>query len=129
MEGIGIRKVQNRRVCFTEQLKRSICEEYLDGVSSKEELRKKYGIRGKSGILKWLRHYGYVESINRSVFMSARDDSSEDKQGLLARIKELEKKLEHSQLESDGWRKMIEIAEREYKIEIRKKSDTKQSRR
>jgi Tfp pilus assembly protein FimT len=43
-----------------------------------------------------------------------------------SRIGELEKQLELARLEAAAYRKMIEIAEDELKIEIRKKSDTKQ---
>ena len=38
----------------------------------------------------------------------------------------LEKQLEMALLQAAAYRKMIEIAEKELKIEIRKKSDTKQ---
>ena len=43
-----------------------------------------------------------------------------------SRIRELEKQLEMARLEAAAYRKMIEIAEDELKIEIRKKSDTTQ---
>jgi transposase len=46
-------------------------------------------------------------------------------QDLLKRIKELEKQLETSQLKAEGYEIMIEIAEKELNIPIRKKSDTK----
>ncbi|OYZ29813.1 MAG: hypothetical protein B7Y24_14455 [Sphingobacteriales bacterium 16-39-50] len=50
-------------------------------------------------------------------------DSSEAT--LLARIKQLERQLEDEQLRSEAYNKMIDIAERELNIPIRKKSNTK----
>jgi transposase len=47
---------------------------------------------------------------------------------LLSRIKELEKQLDQAQLRAVGFETMIEIAEKELRIEIRKKSVTKQSK-
>ena len=44
---------------------------------------------------------------------------------LLARIKELERQLEDEQLRSDAFNRMIDIAEKELQIPIRKKSNTK----
>jgi hypothetical protein len=41
------------------------------------------------------------------------------------RIKELERLLEDEQLRSEAYRRMIEIAEKDLNIPIRKKSDTK----
>lgn len=41
------------------------------------------------------------------------------------RIKELERQLEDEQLRSEMYKRMIEIAERDLNIPIRKKSDTK----
>jgi hypothetical protein len=46
---------------------------------------------------------------------------------LLKRIMELERALEDAQLRAEGYRKMIELAEKELKIPIKKKWSTKQS--
>jgi cell division septum initiation protein DivIVA len=42
------------------------------------------------------------------------------------RIKELEKQLEHAQMKNVALNTMIDIAEQEYKLEVRKKSGPKQ---
>jgi transposase len=44
---------------------------------------------------------------------------------LQKKIKELEEKLLDSQLKEEAYRRMIDIAEKELKVSIRKKSDTK----
>lgn len=48
---------------------------------------------------------------------------------LKERIKQLEKALLNSELRATAYETMIEIAEKELKINIRKKSNTKQSPR
>ena len=45
------------------------------------------------------------------------------------RIKELERQLEDEQIRSFGYSKMIDIAEDQLNISIRKKPDTKQSKK
>jgi cell division septum initiation protein DivIVA len=56
------------------------------------------------------------------------DYKKSDKEALIKRIKELERKLEDEQIRSEGLSKMIDIAEEQLKITIRKKSSTKQSK-
>ena len=56
--------------------------------------------------------------------MSAKERT--DIKALEKRIKELEKQLELSQMKNVGLNTMIDIAEQDYKLEIRKKSGPKQ---
>ena len=49
-----------------------------------------------------------------------------DNKALEKRIKELEKQLELAQMKNVGLNTMIDIAEQDYKLEIRKKSGPKQ---
>ena len=57
------------------------------------------------------------------------DYKKSNKEELIKRLKELERRLEDEQLRAEGYSKMIDIAEDQLKITIRKKSDTKQSTR
>ena len=56
--------------------------------------------------------------------MSSKERS--DNKSLEKRIKELEKQLELAQMKNVGLNTMIDIAEQDYKLEIRKKSGPKQ---
>lgn len=94
---------------------------------------------GRSGedhgqILYWMRQLGYVaERINTKpvalVSMSKKKRSTGSQPGseeaLQARIKQLERQLQDSQLTAEAYRRMIQIAEKELKIDIQKKSNTK----
>lgn len=57
------------------------------------------------------------------------DYSQLSKEELVKRLKLLNKQLEDEQIRSEGYSKMIDIAEEELQISIRKKSDAKQSKK
>jgi hypothetical protein len=56
------------------------------------------------------------------------DYKKSDKDALIRRIMELERQLKDEHIRSEGLSKMIDIAEEQLKVTIRKKSSTKQSR-
>lgn len=115
-----------------------LIQEYLTGNYTKRELWKKYTGQPKEHgqILRWMEEYGYLSSRktingkNRSVInplalvlMNKEEDLNPEE--LQKRIKELEKQLESALLKAEGYELMIQIAEKELKIPIRKKPDTK----
>lgn len=113
----------------------SMIKEYLTGQYTKVELWKKYtGQDNEHGkILDWMRKFGYI-SDNRKLSsakapyptpLTVNQSNADDPITLQRRIKELEKQLENAQLKAEGFDLMIEIAEKELKIPIRKKSGTK----
>jgi transposase-like protein len=112
------------RKFYSDSLKREIIREVKTGFLSKIEARRKYDIPGSSTIIGWIRKFDGKRSNNRQIM----DYKQSDKEALIKRIKELERKLEDEQIRSEGLSKMIDIAEDQLKISIRKKSATKQSR-
>ncbi len=111
--------------CYPDSLKREIIREVESGLLSKTEARRKYNIRGSSTIINWMRKFDGKPSEYRSIM----DYNKSDKDALIKRIRELERKLEDEQIRSEGLSRMIDIAEEQLKISIRKKSTTKQSKR
>jgi transposase-like protein len=109
---------------YSELLKIKVVQEVRLGLITKEEASRRYGIKGHSTVLKWVRKF---EAQNISI-NSIMPKSTESKEDLLKRIKELEQQLETEKLRSVGYSKIIDIAEEELKISIRKKSVTKQSK-
>ena len=120
---------KEERVYFSDVLKHQIVQEVLAGKMGKEEARRRHGIRGKSAILKWMRKFGYVPDIESITLKKKSQELSDDPKELKGRIEELEKALEEAKLKSEFYSTMIDIAEKEFKIPIRKKSVTKQSRK
>ena len=115
---------------YSTVIKQQIVEEVLGGVLSKEQARSKYGIRGKSSILTWMRKFGVAGCTEiPSSFEAMKEEEKTNKSALEKRVKELERALEDAQLKAEGYSRMIDIAERELKISIRKKPFTKQSKK
>lgn len=108
---------------FSEVFKRHVTKEFEQGLFTKAELRRRYNIRGHACIDKWLKKYGkftYQDKLTRGRPM--KDPQSQ-------RIRELEAQLAKKEQELLVFKKFIEIAERELKIEIVKKSGSKQSKK
>ena len=110
-------------------------KEFLTGQYTKVELWKKYTGQDKEHgqILDWMRKLSYLSMERTPKFVKYAPlkqhplplSDTDDPIALQRRIKELEKQVENAQLKAEGYELMIEIAEKELNIPIRKKSDTK----
>jgi predicted RND superfamily exporter protein len=67
----------------------------------------------------------YSDQLHLSLSLMTSKERADNK-ALEKRIKELEKQLELAQMKNVGLNTMIDIAEQDYKLEIRKKSGPKQ---
>jgi transposase-like protein len=105
---------------YSIEFKQMVCEHYLRGNKTKEEIRNEFGIKGKSSLLYWLRQLGYNEP--KSTTWTELPFMSKSKKET---SKSLEKENEDLKLQLEMYKRMIEIAEKEFKISIVKKSDTK----
>ena len=105
-------------------LKEEVCREFLNGGFSKTDLEKKHKI-GHGRVLYWLQECGYLAKDGiltpKRLLMAKKQVSKAKGVSPLVHIKELEKALEQANLQSEAYRLMIEVAERELKIEIKKK--------
>jgi len=120
---------------YSEAFRQKVIEEYLTSNVSKMFLLRKYNIKIKSGIQRWMKLYGYEDNkqpvfIKFSAVMShalirrMNTDKASKKQ-LEEKIRELERQLEDEKLRSEAYKRMIEKAEKELKVPIRKKPYTK----
>lgn len=119
---------------YSEKFKRDVVEEYLAGNLSKQDLIHKYDLGGNSAILSWMRKLGYVQPeltvASKFVEQLIPPDLSKKKQvesasELQQRIKELERQLQDAKLQAEAYARIIEKAEKEMKIPIRKKPNTR----
>ena len=131
--------------CFSELDKRAIIEDYLRSGLSKDAIWLKYTgrLRDHGMILRWMRRYGYVSQSGKSneiiaAFVPQNQLMSKEEQKqdsvsefeylqLKKRILELENQLRESEMKSIAWQTMVELAEREFNISIKKKFNTKPS--
>jgi transposase-like protein len=125
---------QSRR--YTESEKLSILRDYYSSGESKSFITKKYSLCGISLLNLWIKSYPieensvYLDNLHTDLTMTEKktDDLSsiDSKETLEKRIKALEKALAYSQLETRALNVLIDIAEKEVGIRIRKKSGAKQ---
>ena len=120
---------------FSEAEKIAIIEEYLRGDLSKAQIWRKYtGYRHeRGGLLRWMRQLGYCDKPNyqrifkRNMLHTLNSENKNIKFDTDSEleIKRLKKELLDAKLKAEGLEIMIETAEKELKIPIRKKSGTK----
>jgi transposase-like protein len=112
---------------YDDKIRLKIVEEITTGLLGHREASRKYGINRKS-IGDWVNKVNLVTLLDDANTGTA-VEMSESRQTklLLLKIQELQKALEHSQLKMLALETMIEVAETDLNIKIRKKRGTKQS--
>jgi transposase-like protein len=114
---------------FTDDFKLEVVQEYLSTGISQEELKRKYNFGGNNNINNWLRKFGLSkpseDQIELHRFMAKEKQKSTSEQVLELKIKKLEEDLKLEQFRTKALNTMIDIAERELKVDIRKKSGAK----
>ena len=118
---------------YSLSLKLQIVNEIEKGFTTVTQARKQYGIQSHATVLNWLRKFGNFDWENQTP--STMPKSPEQKiMELEAKVKLLEKQksfLEQQAFVSDKkaiiFDMMIDIAEKEYQIDIRKNSSPEQS--
>lgn len=121
---------------YSMNFKLTVVQEVEKGHLTYKQAQTKYGIQGKSTVLAWLRKYGNFDWENQTPYSMAKEKTPEQKLlELEQKIRLLEKqnnRLKHLAEQSDKkaiiFDMMIEIAEKEYNIAIRKNSLPEQSK-
>lgn len=111
---------------YSEEFKRFVCNDYLTGSMTKKEVELKHNL-GNGRLTYWLRERGFDGLKTRIVslpYMKSVKINTNEKDSQKS-ITELEKELQEAKLLAEAYRRMIEIAEKEFKINIVKKSNTK----
>lgn len=121
---------------YSLDLRHKICKEHIEDGVKLADLVRKYNLSCHSLIHDWLRKLGYlpnhnhhnrVEHIGIETLSTLNTNSLKGKvlteeQKILQQLK---KELEDAKLLAEGYRRMIELAEKELNISIRKKPNTK----
>src|SRR4051812_23403496 len=111
--------VRTHRIFSTEIKKRGV-KDIEDGKCTVSQLSDELVV-SETAIYNWI--YKYSRYLNKQKTMVVEDQSESYKsKELEKRIKELEAALGRKQMELDFLNKMIEIADEEFKINIKKKS-------
>jgi len=111
---------------YNEEFKWKVVQEVLSGEISQAEAKRKYNIKSNSAILYWTRQFSGIKNYrtSREVYLPEQDKIVETPKD--RKIRELEDSLEKEKNRALLYEKMIEVAEEEYGLSIRKKSGAKQ---
>ena len=121
---------------YSIELKHKVCKEHINEGTRLGDLVRKYHLSSHSLVHDWLRKLGYIPGSNRRTrsayigienFKSLPDKSKKNRPLTLEQqqIEFLKKELQDAKLLAEGYRRMIEIAESELKIPLRKKPNTR----
>lgn len=111
---------------FSDSFRRMVVEEVLSGKIFIAAAAKKYGIPHRSTVSSWIRWYQKNNDIVLSKPFLVAEEKKNDPAGESDRIKELEAALELAKLKIIGLETLIDVAEEQLNIDIRKKLGTKQ---
>lgn len=113
------RKLNKRRE-FSEQIRRKAVREFRSGKYSVKELADLYHC-APTTIYRWI--YKYSPADSPSVNVVEMSESTDKKvKDLTDRIARLERKLGQKQIKVDFLEKMVELAEEEYDLDLKKNS-------
>jgi len=121
---------------FKTSFKHKVCKAYLQNNRTKVSIwREHVGQQEDHGLLlKWLRDLGYIDrpqsQFRKLVAMDSPEESdSFTEHQLKKRIRELEKQLKDAEMKAIAYSTMVDIAEQEFNLSIRKKYNTKPSKK
>jgi transposase-like protein len=123
--------VRRERKFYSEEFKERVLTAYYNSNESVSMMARRFDI-SRDTVSSWVYRKRTAGKSKKRIklaplesrFMKGKELSAEEK-GM--RIRELERSLSVEKMRSESLEKMIEIAERELKIDIRKKSGAKQS--
>ena len=117
------------------ELKDQIIQEYLNTGCGYRKLQEKYGV-GRSTICNWVQVYQGVQGLAKtslqqkhyiSPMKRKQKQADANQAALLEKIASLERQLKHEELRTVVLDKLIDVAEKQLDISIRKKPGTQQS--
>lgn len=124
-----IKKVRKRTGSprtYSDEFKQKVLRAIIEEGIMPTEIVRRFGVKNESTVRNWVNKYN-----QNLVSLPEKQDNIPDmqdlsKEDLEKKVKELEKQLSYEKMKSVAFDTMIKIAEKELKISIRKKSDTKQ---
>jgi len=116
--------LRSKRI-FSEELRKSIVKDYESGKMTVRELSRLYAVTDKS-IYRWIARYSSFEKQQVRV-VEMKDSSGNKFKELEQRIQELERLVGQKQIQLEYYQKMVDIAQEEFGIDLKKNSGTPRS--
>ena len=123
-----IKRKDYKRVKCTQRdynlgFKLALVSEVEKGNYTYKQIQKVYGIQGRSTVLVWLRKYGTLDWYNPKL-----QQMSKSKEIPAQKIKRLERELEDEKLRNLLLNTMIDVSDKQFGTDIRKKLSSQQSK-
>ena len=112
---------------YSMAFKQHIVREYESGATV-YELQKRYGITGNGTIQRWVESYAR-EGLRLKVMRIQHIDEQDRVKELEAQVKELESALAQVTLDKIMYQAMVEVAEKEYGLDLKKKGVRRSSKK
>jgi len=115
---------------YSEEFKWKVVQDVLSGTLTKEEARRVYSIKGNCTILYWMRSFSGVTDyrsggdVSENPIQMAETNKQRTAEKEIARLKQ---ELKAERMRADLWQKVVEVAEEELGVDIRKKFGARQS--
>lgn len=107
---------------FSEEFKRKKVSEIERAVTGVSEVSREYQV-SRTAIYAWIRQYSRLRKKQERIVLESLSDTRK-LTALKEKVKELERIVGQKQIQIDVFDKMIEMAEEEYGIDIKKKCST-----
>jgi transposase-like protein len=114
---------ERRMRTFSTELKQKLVREIEQKKNTIAQISRQYEVR-ENTVLKWIKKYGMDKKPNVRTIVELESDTSK-MLAMQKKIAELEQMVGQKQIEIEFQNKMIELAELEYKIDIKKKLKSK----
>ncbi len=113
---------------YDDEFKKKILKEISDGILGQREASRKYRIHRRNFEV-WKQKFS-LSNLNIKLTDQILSSMNPDEiDALKKRAKELDKALQHAKLKIEGLETLINVAEKELRIKIRKKPGSKQSKK
>jgi len=114
---------------YSDAFKWKVVQDVLEGRLTKEAARRAYGIKAKSAVVYWIRQYSGNKDyrIKHTLGELPLTEEMKDKGLLEKRIALLEEELRQANERAALWQTMVEVAEKQLQIDIKKKSGAQPS--
>ncbi len=119
---------------YSEELKKQAVFKVLSGAMRKSEAMREYGICGCTSLDRWIERYGHgILSEHKELLQHMGTRKKKDAvkgempelEALRRDLAEANKRVRAAELRAEAYSLMIDLAEKELKVAIRKKSGTK----
>lgn len=123
----GLKGKPGRRFQYDLSFMHLVVREYLKGDFSAAQVAQKHNL--SAGQVKgWITRFSSDLSDELPTPIIVTEQESKDQESLKKQVEELNKKLVQAQMKISGLELMIDIAEEDLNVDIRKKSGTEQSK-